>query len=74
MMMDGPGFFFGGWWMIVFWVLVLVGVVWVVRVLIDRPEQAPHTGKTPLQILEERYARGEISEQEFLHMREQLRR
>ncbi len=72
MMMGGP--WFGGWWMPLLWIAVIAGVVLVVKSLMDRPTPAPHPEKTPLQILEERYARGEIPEQEFLRMREQLRK
>lgn len=73
-MMNGMGMFFGGWWMALVWGLILAGVVWVVRSVGDRPEQSVRTDKTPLQILEERYARGEISEETFTHMRDRLRR
>lgn len=76
MMMGGPGWWSGGWWMMpLFWILVIAGIVMVVKSLIDRPAHASHAShveKTPLQILDERYARGEISEQEFEHIREHL--
>lgn len=72
--MMGPGFLFGGWWMLLFWILVIAGVVLVVRTLTERQGHTDRAGKSPQDILEERYARGEISKQEFLRMREQLRR
>lgn len=68
---------FGGWGMgfgvalmIMFWVLVVVGIVALVRWLLPGPgrdqggTEPPH-GKTPLEILRERYARGEIDRDEF---------
>jgi len=70
--MMGPGFFFGGWWMWLFWILVIAGVVLVVRTLTEGRAPTNHAGKSPQDILEERYARGEISEEEFLRIREQL--
>lgn len=58
---------FGGPFMLVFWVLVIVGILAVVKWLMagsgSGSQQTPT--KTPLQILEERYARGEIDREEF---------
>lgn len=60
----GPGF---GWlFMLLFWGLVIVGIIALVKWLgassSARSEPPP---KTPLQILQERYARGEIEREEF---------
>lgn len=61
------GWGFGGIFMLLFWGLVIFGVVAIVKWLIDgsgeRRESA--SAKTPLQIVEERYARGEIDREEF---------
>jgi putative membrane protein len=64
--MMGAGLLF----MVLFWVLVVSGVVYLVRWLMgqgiaDRPESS-------LDILKKRYARGEISKQEFEDMRRDL--
>lgn len=59
-----PGF---GWiFMVLFWVLVILGVAALIKWLAagGAGEQRP-SGKTALQILEERYARGEIGREEF---------
>ncbi|OQW35737.1 MAG: hypothetical protein A4E20_09125 [Nitrospira sp. SG-bin2] len=66
MPMMGPGLLL----MVLFWVFVIVGVVYLVRWLMrqgiaDRPESS-------LDILKKRYARGEISKQEFEEMRQDL--
>jgi putative membrane protein len=61
---------FGGWWgmgfgpvfMVLFWVLVIVGVVALIRSLQSRPDARD---KTPAEIVQERYARGEINREEF---------
>lgn len=70
---------FGGWGMgigffsmILFWALIILGIVaairWLMRESQDRPEQgghAPSHNKTPLEIVQERYARGEIDRAEY---------
>ncbi len=51
----GPGMIGGGIFMIVFWILILVGLVFFIKWLIQS------TGSNrALEILKERYARGEI--------------
>ncbi|MBI5465989.1 MAG: SHOCT domain-containing protein [Candidatus Kerfeldbacteria bacterium] len=60
-MMGGTGI--GFIIMLLFWVIVILGITWLVRSLW-------HTGKEPktssaLEILRERYAKGEISKEEF---------
>jgi putative membrane protein len=85
----------GGWigmaFMIVFWIAVIVGIVYLIRYLVARPHpgqwqgtppygQVPGPGGTPpvgrgseaLRILEERYARGEIEQEEFLKRKADL--
>lgn len=64
--------------MLLFWAAVIVGIVLVVRSLTSN--QGPGgTGQPPggptssaLQVLEERYARGEIDREEFMRRREDL--
>ena len=62
--------FFGGWmWLL--WIVVIGVVVWAV-VAGGRHNTSGHDSpsKTPLEIAKERYARGEITREEY----EQLRR
>ncbi len=82
-MMGGLGF--GGFFMILWWVLIVVGIVVLVKWIVtsptagDRAEagRGPNAGPTrtggrlggsssALDILNERYARGEIEEQDFM--------
>lgn len=71
-MMSWPGM---GWMMIFFWVLVLMVLVFLIKWMmsITRNESPDSNGaNTALNILKERYARGEIDKQEFESMRRTL--
>jgi putative membrane protein len=71
----GPGIM-GGWgggwfgmiFMGIFWILLIVGVIYLIKYLAtsDRSRNFfPSGGSRALDILKERYARGEIEEKEF---------
>jgi putative membrane protein len=64
--MMGAGLLF----MVLFWVLVIAGIVYLVRWLM-RPGIAGRPGSS-LDILKNRYARGEINKQEFDAMKQDL--
>jgi putative membrane protein len=78
----GPGMmgswgmgWFGGVFMIVFWILILVGLVLVIKWLIQttgRSKAGESTGHRALDILKERYARGEIDKSQYESMRRDL--
>ncbi len=56
----------GGWFMMVlFWVLVILGVVFVVRWVGQQDKPSSTEKESALEILKKRYARGEISKEEF---------
>jgi putative membrane protein len=57
-------------WMALFWVGVVLLGVWAVRQF--APNNRP-TGNRALEILKERYARGEIEREEFESRRRDLR-
>ena len=63
----GGGFgLFGGIFMLVFWVLVIVGTVLLIKWLITGQAGTYHGRENkPLDILKERYAKGEITKEEF---------
>ncbi|MCL4534051.1 MAG: SHOCT domain-containing protein [Bacteroidetes bacterium] len=83
---QGPGvypFRFGfGWWfvlmgivMLVFWGIVIGGLVWLVAWLIRQAQgTGPEAGggRRALDILQERYARGELTREQYEQMRRDL--
>lgn len=73
---DGYGWMGLGWiFMILFWALVIAGLVAIVRWLGARNNGGGNPrGKTPLEILQERYARGEIEREEYEQKRRDLER
>ncbi len=64
-MMDGYWFGFGGLLMLLFWVFVIAGIVWLVLALSRSQFPRGGTESSALRILEERLARGEIDAEEF---------
>jgi putative membrane protein len=81
--MMGMGFGgFGLIFMILFWVLIIAGAVWLISRLFPQATRVspPQSGgdrveppASPEEILKRRYALGKISKSEFEDMREQLR-
>jgi putative membrane protein len=79
-MMGGGWGMMGGWswlWMLlmaIFWVLVIVGLVLLIRWLLTsfKPtKEGPETSRA-LEILKERYAKGEITKEQFQEMKKDL--
>ena len=56
------GFWGGGIVMIAFWVLLVVFIVWIVREVSGKNSRS---NSNALEILKERYAKGEINKEEF---------
>ena len=76
-MMTGFGMGLGGGLvMVLFWLVLIVGVVWLVRGFFPSGQQppAPSTRLEPSadEILNQRYARGEISKEQYEQMRRDL--
>ncbi|MDP3307076.1 SHOCT domain-containing protein [Methylotenera sp.] len=64
--MNGYGMGAMGLGMSLFWILLIVGIVLLVKMLLGSGSAFGCTqGKTALDILKERYARGEINKDEF---------
>jgi len=58
----------GNWgWFV--WVVILAVVIWIVAA---RPRAGRQAEETPLEIVKRRYAKGEISREEFERMKKDL--
>jgi putative membrane protein len=68
---DHVGFGFGGVFMWIFWVFIIVAIFVLVKSFSGGGSSAS-SSETPLEILRKRYARGEISEEEFEQHRKTL--
>jgi putative membrane protein len=76
-MMGGYGMgWFGGIFMIIFWILIIIGLVFLIKWLIQNTRA--ESGRTfshssrAIDILKERYAKGEINKQEFEEKKKDL--
>ena len=60
------------WWMplgmLLFWIVVVVAIVLIVRAF-----AAPRSARTPDAVLDDRYARGEIDDEEYRRRRATMR-
>lgn len=76
-MMGGFGYggmMFGGLLMLAFWVLVIVGVIWLVLTLTRSGQTVPGApgAAKPLDTLRERYAKGEITKEQYEEIKRDL--
>ena len=62
----GWGMGFGSGWfsMIIFWVLLILGIVYIVKMIAGSPKKGDKE-EAAIDILKKRYAKGEISKEEF---------
>jgi len=61
---------FGGLWMILFWVGVIALIVWVIKKVTEKNDSPPR--HNPLDTAKERYARGEITREQFEQIKKDL--
>ena len=78
-MMGGWGMgWFGMIFMLLFWVLIVAGIVFLIRWLVQsmdsRKQSNVGTGSQAMDILKERYAKGEISRDEFESIKKEILR
>ena len=71
-MHEGAGWWmiFGGLWMIIFWGGLIALIVWGISRLTGQNKAAEK--RQPLEVAKERYAKGEISREEFDQMKKDL--
>ncbi len=67
----GWGMGFGWLFMILFWVLVILGAVYIIKLVGERARKEERE-ETALDILKKRYAKGEITKEEFEKMKDDL--
>ncbi|MDO8370101.1 MAG: SHOCT domain-containing protein [Candidatus Nitrotoga sp.] len=76
MMNNGAGvWMMGGMWLlsVLFWILIIAGVVVIVRWLTERNGQGKMSlTESPLDILKMRYAKGEIDREIFEKMKQDI--
>ena len=75
-MWQGSGVFGmgGGIFMWLFWILLIVVIVWVVKATSSADGKSGGSDKSPIEVLRDRFARGEIDEGEFERKRKLLER
>lgn len=71
---DGYGWGVGVLGMVIFWIVIVAAVALVARLVWDRggPRESSRASDTPLEILQRRYARGEIDRAEYEEKRRDL--
>lgn len=66
----GWGMGFGWSFMVLFWVLVVLCIVYIFSLIASRKKGEKK--ETPMDILQKRYAKGDISREEFERIRDDL--
>ena len=57
---------------ILFWIVIITGLVFIVKWLMGRDKEAPSFNEPPLEILKKRYAKGEIDQKTFEQMKKDI--
>ena len=69
---DSMGMGFGGGLMWLFWIFLIIVIVWAAKTCSGNSSSPSEMKRSALDILKERYARGEIDQQEFEQKRKHL--
>lgn len=59
------GHWFGGGFMWLFWIVLILVIIWVIKMVTSAVNTPADKQKSALDILQERYAKGEIDQKEF---------
>lgn len=75
-MMDAWGSGYGMFFMVLFWIVVLALIITLIWFLIRKGGSPAHqtSDETPQEILDKRYVRGEIDEEQYRRMKKEINR
>ena len=62
----------GGPWFLIIWIALIIFVVWLLRRVGWRGPRGPHRRQSAAEVLDHRFARGEIDDDEFRRRRSVL--
>ena len=69
----GWGFGFYGWiFMVLIWAMIIIGIVFFIKWFMTKSSDLHNQDKSPIEILKERYAKGEIDKKEFENIKKDL--
>ena len=69
---SSDGMFFGGGFMWLIWILIIVAIFVALKAAIGTGSSLSGQQESPLEILQKRFARGEIDEEEFHRRKKEL--
>ena len=70
--MYGGQHWFGGGFMWIFWIVLIVAIFWGAKVMSSSGKNTSDNKKSALDTLKDRYAKGEIDKEEFEQKRKDL--